>query len=123
MLLALLPLSQPPDACVAISFSLDGRHFSSPVNLRGSDLGWRTSEASGLGELECHLLALGMEQRSLPPEVRVLWLQGNSINAAGLFHRHTAAIFHKVYQRPAAPLERSHRRWSVGTWRARGRRP
>jgi hypothetical protein len=37
-----------------------------------------------LGGLECRLLAHGMEQRLLPPTVRVLWLQNNRIDALGL---------------------------------------
>lgn len=37
-LLALFPLSQPPAACVAVTFSLDGVRWSTPSSLRGSRL-------------------------------------------------------------------------------------
>ena len=51
-LMALLPLSQPPHACVALTFSIDGRRFSRPVNLRTSALGWRTALSNGSGPIE-----------------------------------------------------------------------
>lgn len=51
-LMALLPLSQPPHACIALTFSADGRRFSRPVNLRTSSLGWRTALSNGSGPIE-----------------------------------------------------------------------
>merc|ERR1711924_116396 len=51
-LIALFPLSQPPDACIAMAFSVDGITFSRPHMLHRSSLGWRTSEADGSGPIE-----------------------------------------------------------------------
>ena len=51
-LIALFPLSQPPDACIAMAFSTDGREFSRPVNLQRHRLGWRTGWSDGGGPLE-----------------------------------------------------------------------
>ena len=44
-LLALFPLTEPPFACVAFAVSVDGIHFSRPVNLRQSPLGVRPSDS------------------------------------------------------------------------------
>lgn len=51
-LMALFPLSQPPHACIALSFSRDGRHYSRPINLRTATLGWRTAISNGSGPIE-----------------------------------------------------------------------
>ena len=51
-LIALFPLSQPPDACIAMAVSSDGVTFSKPVNLKGVKLGWRTSDERGRGPIE-----------------------------------------------------------------------
>ena len=51
-LIALFPLSQPPDACIAMAFSINGVTFSRPYMLQRSSLGWRTSEADGSGPVE-----------------------------------------------------------------------
>lgn len=49
--LALFPLTEPPFACIAFAVSIDGIHFSRPVNLRQSLLGVRPAERrSGLAE-------------------------------------------------------------------------
>jgi len=42
-LLALFPLTEPPFACIAFTVSVDGVHFSRPVNLRQVHLGVRSS--------------------------------------------------------------------------------
>jgi hypothetical protein len=41
MLMALFPLSEPPWACIAAAFSLDGITFSAPINLYNSRVGFR----------------------------------------------------------------------------------
>lgn len=51
-LMAVFPLTQPPHACIAIAFSLDGVRFSRPVNLQESALGWRTAASNGTGAIE-----------------------------------------------------------------------
>ena len=51
-LLALFPISQPPHACIGLSFSRDGVAFSRPVSLRLARGGWRTSNANGTGSIE-----------------------------------------------------------------------
>lgn len=53
-LLALFPVSQPPNACVAMAFSSnrDGVNFSQPVNLVSAKLGWRTADERGRGPIE-----------------------------------------------------------------------
>jgi len=51
-LIALFPLSQPPDACIAMAFSRDGVTFSRPYHLRRSNLAWRTTAADGSGPIE-----------------------------------------------------------------------
>ena len=48
MLLALLPLSEPPWACIAISFSLDGVTFSTPINLLDSSVSFRQHAAHSI---------------------------------------------------------------------------
>ena len=51
-LLAIFPVSQPPHACIGISFSKNGIDFSRPINLqqRRASLGWRTVQADGRGK-------------------------------------------------------------------------
>jgi hypothetical protein len=51
-LLALFPVSQPPHACVALSFSRDGIEWSAPQPLMRCSLGWRTQLSDGKGPLE-----------------------------------------------------------------------
>lgn len=53
-LLALFPVSQPPNACIAVAFSAatDGVNFSQPVNLLNVKLGWRTADEHGRGPVE-----------------------------------------------------------------------
>ena len=51
-LIALFPLSQAPDGCIAMAFSEDGIVFSRPYSLIRSHLGWRTSVADGSGPVE-----------------------------------------------------------------------
>lgn len=51
-LLALFPISQPPQACIGLAFSADGMRFSRPHNLREAVLGWRTANADGTGRIE-----------------------------------------------------------------------
>ena len=51
-LLALFPVSQPPHACVALSFSKDGIEWSTPHALMRCSLGWRTQTVDGFGPIE-----------------------------------------------------------------------
>ena len=51
-LIALFPLSHPPQACIGLAFSRNGVDFSSPINLRAASLGWRTADRDGTGLLE-----------------------------------------------------------------------
>lgn len=51
-LIALFPVSAPPRACIALSFSSDGLHWSRPINLHDSPLSFRTADREGGGELE-----------------------------------------------------------------------
>ena len=51
-LMALFPVSQPPDACIALAFSRDGVVWSEPYPLMRSVLGWRTKDAEGAGTIE-----------------------------------------------------------------------
>jgi hypothetical protein len=53
-LVALFPLSQPPNACIAMAFSAasDGVTWSKPINLLSAKLGWRTSDERGRGPIE-----------------------------------------------------------------------
>ena len=51
-LLALFPVSQPPHACVGLSFSRDGVEWSAPISLLRCSLGWRTQTVDGFGPIE-----------------------------------------------------------------------
>ena len=46
-LMALMPISEPPWACVALAFSRDGVTFSTPINLRWSRVGYRRHGSIG----------------------------------------------------------------------------
>ena len=49
-LLALMPVSEPPWACVALAFSRDGITFSHPISLRESQVGYRRHKSLGYRE-------------------------------------------------------------------------
>ena len=51
-LMAIFPISQPPDACIAIAFSMNGVEWSAPYALQLSVLGWRTSKVDLSGGIE-----------------------------------------------------------------------
>ena len=51
-LMAIFPISQPPDACIAIAFSMNGVEWSAPYALQLSVLGWRTSQVDLSGGIE-----------------------------------------------------------------------
>lgn len=51
-LMAIFPISQPPDACIALAFSKDGLDWTEPYVLQRSTLGWRTRFSEGSGQIE-----------------------------------------------------------------------
>ena len=51
-LMSIFPVSQPPDACIALAFSRDGVEWSAPHPLQTSRLGWRTAKNDGFGPIE-----------------------------------------------------------------------
>ncbi|KAL1530194.1 hypothetical protein AB1Y20_001110 [Prymnesium parvum] len=51
-LLALMPVSEPPWACIALAFSRDGVTFSRPINLRDSAVGYRKHESNGYSSID-----------------------------------------------------------------------
>ena len=51
-LLALFPVNQPPQACVALAFSIDGVRWSRPMTLKDSPSSFRSSNRGGGGRVE-----------------------------------------------------------------------
>ena len=50
-LMALMPASEPPWACIALAFSRDGVNFSHPINLRNAPVGYRRHESTGYNRI------------------------------------------------------------------------
>lgn len=69
--LALFPLTEPPLACIAFAVSLDGVHFSHPVNLRESIFGVRNNDEAGRSRSEAAMLEWRGEDHPVAGAVRV----------------------------------------------------
>ena len=81
-LVALFPVSQPPKACIAMAFSMDGVSFSRPVVLHASRMAARTHDRQFHGTLEWR----GEDH----PVAGVVRVPGNVSSRQVLFYIHHA---------------------------------